>query len=396
MTMFKKFTGLMLLTMLAAILAVSPAIGVFAENAEPRYLEEYSYDFENEGVEDGTMVDETASFTDFFVFNCAGSVNVSGAKFMTEGDNRYIEMWGYNALMSSMDIIDYPYEFSVDIRHGEVGANQYFGIFARGVMPGQMKIKNPDNGNIQQTFPYYESDWYGGTEKQRGIGGSGIFLVFAKDRVSVGAKVYVEDYLTIAEERVDVQLPASYRLGEFNNFKMVEDSSEKISIYINDELLAMVRFSDPGAQYGDNTDLYFYYETAEILDAEGNVLKTIKNTRINCDGSQIAVGSRFVNLAVDNLYVGMGMKTANATEDPGNAQETQKPEETTDNTEPAQKPEETQNISEATEEPTEAPKTEAPKDSSGGISAGVVIGIVAGVAVIAAVVTVIVIKKKKK
>lgn len=376
----RKHLSICVALVMIVMLGVS-AINVCAEDEQLAYLEMYDYNFDDETYQDGHSIKDSGAYTEFFVYDKAGAGGISKALYATEGDNRYITMQGYNALMSSQDIWDYPYEFSVDVRLGKIQKNQYFGIFARGVMPGMITVKNPDNGNRMQSFPYFESDWYFTAKSDKhesGIGGSGVALIVGTDRVSIVVKILAEEGLYIAEERVDVELPSNYRVGEFNNFKVSEDSAEKVSFYVNDVLLGAVRFSDPGMEYEEVG--FQYYEKAEILDPAGKVLKTVTETRINSDGSQIAVASRSVPMDIDNLHVGMGVDPETLTPTPESTQHVSSTSTPISTTVP----------------PTLAPtNTPGASSSQGGVPVGVVIGIVAGVVAIAAVAVILILKKKK-
>lgn len=211
-------------------------------------LYESKYDFSSE--------DEEASAADMLDFaedwEVAAARPGDGAFVKVDGDNKYISTSGYIDICT-WDLIEAPYTFSVDAKL-EGDGNDKAGFFVRSVIP-IVKV-NPANSGINQTFNYFEWDWYaenGGKNGSSSIGGSGIIVHPTKTGFIVRIKNWQPDSLNTSSVTTTIPVPEGVDMTAFFTLKFVDDGS-KVTITVNDKLLATVEMSNPGKYEEDEED----------------------------------------------------------------------------------------------------------------------------------------------
>ena len=379
--------GKLLCALLAILLAagICGRIGALAEETDGSEYEEkmVAFDFADS---EGYQITDT-DLVDYFVPDVIGAVG--GVAEVIEGD--VLQLTGYATFKldidNAYDMFSGAYVFSLDYQFKSTSSS-LGGIFLRATDPAAYSITNPKNSNVAQVFNFFEWDWYkengGKADGESCIGGSGIRIYdsIGSSKLGINIKTYEEDGLNVYARKVLFNYPKSYRAGELNNFRFIDDGKGLIQILVNNELLCTVEYGgEPGA-YPDGDDgssSQLFYKEASVKDPEGNVVLSVDNARISADYSMVAVGSRgdAVSL-VDNVVISWMEKKKPATPVPT-----------------------------ATERVviTAAPATAVPSASaepvssgSGGLGANTIIYIVCGVVALAAVAAIVItaVKKKKK
>ena len=359
-----KRTSILFLIMTFAFILTAVCAVLAAE-------ETYTMDFNNEDVD--TDAKEILEFGDMFEVHY-GTGGCSATVQEGEEGNKYLALSGYIAF-SSWDLMDSPYEFSVDAQMVKTGN---IGFFVRSVIP--VTKYNPKNGpqGSETTFTYFEADWYnenGGKNGSTGIGGSGISVMPLNENIRVNIKTYEPDGLKIANKFYDFPVPEGLNVAdEFFNIKF-KDDGEKVEIYINDNLLATIEMSEKGVYEEDEDDPNEYLKKAVIKDAEGNEVLNIDNARLSPGPSQIAIGCRNLQMNIDNLKVVYQAPDPTPTPEP-----TPEPEDTPT-------PEKTVSKS---------PDSNVEDDKEGGVEPIVIVAIVIAVVVVVSLAIVFIIIGKKK
>lgn len=331
-----------------------------------------------ETIESSLSFDDDNAGSEFFdisgYWQIIKGTGESTAIVKEEGDdNKYIAVNGYVDIRTYDYIIE-PYTFSVDVQLVD-SVNICF--FVRGVFPYK-KFNKAHRDGVYMTMNYYESDWYtdnGGKDGQNGQGGSGIAVAPGSDAIRVIIKTCEKDGMNIGSKYYDFPYPEGVNKNEFFNLKFT-DNGEKVEIYINDGLLAKVSMSDPG-EYDDemtaDEEYNVYFRTAVVHDANDNELLKVENSRINSEGSQIALGVRNRKVNIDNITLVYELPDPTPTPEPSNTPE-------------------------MTSAPPTATTSDHSSEDSSSTGAAIAIGVGVTLAVIAAitVVTIILIKSKKR
>ena len=237
-------------------------------------------------------------------FQLVGGTSASSCQIMKGTNGNFLRLQGYTDLRTWNDV-EGSYEFSADMHMVDYGNSA---VYLRGEMPGAYAPKNPANFNVDQSFPYFEWDWYAenGGRKYGGssTAGSGIGLYPEANAITVRVKRYAEDGLGVAS--------ASYRFpygGKFQpdadgwfKLRAVDDGST-LSIYFNDVLMCQVKLENPGVVYETDGTGQEYYGKAILCDSTGKEVLTVENTRVNSTGSQIAFTTRSQTMEFDNVYI---------------------------------------------------------------------------------------------
>lgn len=260
------------------------------------------FDFESDSAGE-SIKDVSAGDT----FELATGNTTSGAVLTKENDNIYIVQSGFTDLRTWYDI-EGAYEFSADIRLVDSGS---LALFIRGEMPGLFTPHNPAHSaaagqDVNQTFNYFEVDWYAennGKEGGSSLGGSGIGIYPGAQELNLSVKRYVTDGLTVAAKEVKIKYPEGVSVDNgFFNLK-VEDDANEIKLTINGILVARIVLEQPGVVYETDETGNEYYGKVTVYDAAGKMCASVENTRLNSRGSQIAFTTRNKTIHYDNLYI---------------------------------------------------------------------------------------------
>ncbi|MBQ9151216.1 MAG: hypothetical protein IJX72_03110, partial [Clostridia bacterium] len=257
------------------------------------------FDFDN--VNSGLFIQDTPAAEQF---ELAIGTSSCTAQVLKGDDGNYVRLKGYTDLRTWNDV-EGPYEFSADIHMVEYGNSA---IYIRGEMPGAYSPKNPANFGVNQTFNYFEWDWYaengGRTFGGSSTAGSGIGLYPDTNAITVRIKRYAADGLGVASASYTFPYSDQFKPNEDGWFKLrVVDDCKTVSVYFNDVLMCSVKLEDPGVVYESDGTGQEYYGKAILCDASGNEMLTVENTRLNSAGSQIALTTRNQTMEFDNLYI---------------------------------------------------------------------------------------------
>ena len=223
---------------------------------------------------------------------------IKGDKF------NYLRMKEVSDLRTWNDV-EGSYEFSADVHMVDYGNSA---IYIRGEMPGAYSPVNPANHGINQVFNYFEWDWYAenGGRQYGGSSsaGSGIGIYPEQNRITIRIKRYAEDGLGVASASYSFPYQGKFTPGEDGWFKLrAVDDGQTVSIYMNDALMCTVKLENPGVTYESDGTGQQYYGKATLYDADGKQVLEVENTRLNSQGSQIALTTRFQTMEFANLYI---------------------------------------------------------------------------------------------
>ncbi len=223
---------------------------------------------------------------------------VKGSKF------NFLRMKEVSDLRTWNDV-EGAYEFAADVHMVDFGNSA---IYVRGEMPGAYTPTNPANHGVKQVFNYFEWDWYrengGGKYGASSSAGSGIGIYPEENCITIRIKRYAEDGLGVASASHSFPYSGRFTPGEDGWFKLrVVDDGQTVSIYMNDALMCTVKLDNPGVVYETDGTGQQYYGKATLYDADGNQKLEVENTRLNSQGSQIALTTRFQTMEFANLYI---------------------------------------------------------------------------------------------
>ena len=264
------------------------------------------YDLSN--VKPGVYVQNTPLAEQFELAVGTSASNVQVRK----GDNfNYLRMTGVTDLRTWNDV-EGSYEFAADVHMVDYGNSA---IYIRGEMPGAYTPINPANSSINQVFNYYEWDWYrengGGKYGGSSSAGSGIGIYPEENRITIRIKRHATDGLGVASASYSFPYSGKFTPNEDGWFKLrVIDDGETVSIYMNDALMCTIKLENPGVVYEKDGTGQEYYGKATLFDASGKQVLEVENTRLNSQGSQIALTTRFQTMEFANLYIAYEIQVA--------------------------------------------------------------------------------------
>ena len=237
-------------------------------------------------------------------FQLVGGTSASSCQIMKGTNGNFLRLQGYTDLRTWNDV-EGSYEFSADMHMVDYGNSA---VYLRGEMPGAYAPKNPANFNVDQSFPYFEWDWYAenGGRKYGGssTAGSGIGLYPEANAITVRVKRYAEDGLGVASASYRFPYGGKFRPDADGWFKLrAVDDGSTLSIYFNDVLMCQVKLENPGVVYETDGTGQEYYGKAILCDSTGKEVLTVENTRVNSTGSQIAFTTRSQTMEFDNVYI---------------------------------------------------------------------------------------------
>ena len=237
-------------------------------------------------------------------FQHAGGTSASTVQVIKGEKFNYLRMKEVSDLRTWNDV-EGAYEFAADVHMVDYGNSA---IYVRGEMPGAYSPTNPANHSIPQVFNYFEWDWYaengGRTYGGSSTAGSGIGIYPEDNRITIRIKRYAEDGLGVASASHSFPYSDKFTPGEDGWFKLrVVDDGQTVSIYMNDALMCTVKMENPGVTYDSDGTGQQYYGKAILYDADGKQVLEVENTRLNSQGSQIALTTRFQTMEFANLYI---------------------------------------------------------------------------------------------
>ncbi len=243
-----------------------------------------------------------SALNEYFEIVCATS-NSRGQYKKT--DNGIVaDITGYCDLRTWQDIAGI-YTFKVDCCLDSAFVNS---IYIRGEMPGSFAPVNKANAGINQVFDYYEWDWYNenGGRQMGGssTAGSGICISPKSNHVGITIKRYAPDGLTVASASVNVAYPQGFQTPADGWVTLsCEDDGENVKIRIEDMLLCTIQLENPGVVYESDGTGQPYYGLCTVLDAAGKQMLQVENTRLNSQGSQLALATRDKTMQFDNICI---------------------------------------------------------------------------------------------
>lgn len=279
------------------ILTLSILLAFFVGSAVNAALFELKLDFQSEDEE--TSAADIMDLID--IWEISVGIPGNGAFVKTTGDDKYITTTGYVDIRT-WDLLDAPYTFSVDFKLQGDG-DEKVGFFVKSVTP--IVKKNPMNHDVDQVFSYFEWDWYGENGGKNGtssIGGSGIAVHPTKTGFIVRVKNWQPDGLNTSSVKVTLPVPEGVDMTGFVTLKFVDEGT-KVTIYVNDKVLATADMADPGVYEEDAEDSNKYYKTVVVKDAAGTDVLSLDNAKVSAEGCQVAIGNRNTSIHLDNLYV---------------------------------------------------------------------------------------------
>ena len=265
-----------------------------------------SFDIESE--RSGVSITKT-SLGEYFEF--VRGTPISTCQTVKSGKNKTAMMMGYVDIRT-WNAIHGAYTFSVDLNMDDYYTNP---VFIRGEMPGALTPINPANSSITQIFNYYEWDWYKENRGQEGIssvGGSGIGITLSSSTVTILVKRYAPDGLSVTASREVIKYPDGFQMPADNWVTLsCEDDGETARVYLEGQLIFSAVMSNPGVIYESDHTGQEYFGACTILDAAGNELINVTDTRVNSVGSQLALSTRSQNMEFDNLRIAYSEQVAN-------------------------------------------------------------------------------------
>ncbi|MBQ4112285.1 MAG: hypothetical protein IJD38_05770 [Clostridia bacterium] len=237
-------------------------------------------------------------------FQLVGGTSASSCMIMKGTNGNFLRLQGYTDLRTWNDV-EGSYEFSADMHMVDYGNSA---VYLRGEMPGAYAPKNPANFNVDQSFPYYEWDWYaengGKTYGGSSTAGSGIGLYPEPNAITVRVKRYAEDGLGVASASYKFPYGGKFQPDADGWFKLrAVDDGSTLSIYFNDTLMCSAKLYEPGVIYESDGTGQEYYGKVVLCDANGQEVLTVEKTRVNSAGSQIAFTTRSQTMEFDNVYI---------------------------------------------------------------------------------------------
>lgn len=257
--------------------------------------------FDMESEKSGAYIDNTA-LTEYF--EMAGGTSSSRGQYQKGNGGNMVRMSGYCDLRTWNDV-EGAYTFSMDFRMGNDLSNS---IYVRGEMPGALRPKNPANFNVDQVFNYFEWDWYrenGGSKMgNSSTAGSGIGILPHDNGVTLVIKRYAPDGLTVASAAVNLPYPEGFSMPSdgWISFSCIDDG-ETAKFYFDEKLLCTVKLENPGVTYESDGTGQKYFGLCTVITPDNKEVLKVENTRVNSQGSQVALTTRNVTMEFDNIHI---------------------------------------------------------------------------------------------
>lgn len=157
---------------------------------------------------------------------------------------------------------------------------------------------------------YYEQDRSEKIEELQNLGGSGFYIRPAGDKVKLYIKLF-DDSKTcdIDNKMYEISAGADFSTG-FHKLTYIDNGSV-VSIYVDDNLIATIAFSESKKYSIGNED---YYSKVVVKAADGTKLGEHDNALFAVK-SVVAFGNRNNNFMVDNIKLTTYKATNPATDD---------------------------------------------------------------------------------
>ncbi len=222
---------------------------------------------------------------------------------VVQGDNnKYLNFLGVAQLYLHPAINEQAYVFSIDLH---APTNQNIGIFARAGME-----RFPFEANQSD---FYEHDRTGVTDGFSSLGGSGFYVRAATNKLKLYIKLYdATQPVKIGNALYEFDAGADFTAG-YQTVTYVDNGSE-VYIYVNDNLIASIEFSESKKYDIGEED---YYSKVAVKDAAGNKVGEHDNALFAVN-SVVAFGNRSANVNIDNIK----LTTYNIVEAPDTEPET--------------------------------------------------------------------------
>lgn len=135
-------------------------------------------------------------------------------------------------------------------------------------------------------------------DTNRLVGGSGIMLYPTENGVRVAIKTYLPDgdSYKVSSQSVFFDLALG---NEFNTFR-IEDSGEKISIFVKENLLCYAELANEGTYPASN---YTYMRTVKLMDANGQLLLDVSDALVSVDREIHLIARGWTSFDVDNICI---------------------------------------------------------------------------------------------
>lgn len=135
-------------------------------------------------------------------------------------------------------------------------------------------------------------------DTNRLVGGSGIMLYPTENGVRVAIKTYLPDgdSYKVSSQSVFFDLALG---NKFNTFR-IEDSGEKISIFVNQNLLCYAELANEGTYPASN---YTYMRTVKLMDANGQLLLDVSDALVSVDREIHLIARGWTSFDVDNICI---------------------------------------------------------------------------------------------
>lgn len=135
-------------------------------------------------------------------------------------------------------------------------------------------------------------------DTNRLVGGSGIMLYPTENGVRVAIKTYLPDgdSYKVSSQSVFFDLALG---NEFNTFR-IEDSGDRISIFVNQNLLCYAELANEGTYPASN---YTYMRTVKLMDANGELLLDVSDALVSADREIHLIARGWTCFDVDNICI---------------------------------------------------------------------------------------------
>jgi len=135
-------------------------------------------------------------------------------------------------------------------------------------------------------------------DTNRLVGGSGIMLYPTENGVRVAIKTYLPDgdSYKVSSQSVFFDLALG---NEFNTFR-IEDSGDRISIFVKENLLCYAELANEGTYPASN---YTYMRTVKLMDANGELLLDVSDALVSADREIHLIARGWTCFDVDNICI---------------------------------------------------------------------------------------------
>ena len=278
--MIKKILALLIIV---SLMTSGFVIGVVANESEESDLilifEENFDDYEKDIKVTSTMMPN--------FFNCSANSIGDGSITVQEdsASNLYLKSHVFTQVYSEIPIVG-DYEFSMDILQAE-------GSVSAAVLIRAAKL----------TIPYYETDG----RPNNSVCQSGLLLYPHATGIDINIKTYNEEIEKAGKHDNNI---TKFTFSEGTSYGIekpmplrVTDDGEKISIFVNNELICYVVVSEPNQYYELHKTNDACFGKAVLYNADGTEIATYIDPVMGSDNSYIGWVTRSSLMSIDNVRV---------------------------------------------------------------------------------------------